>query len=48
MAALIKKFKTWLEDTPLGQVLQVVVYAAMLLLVLSYFTGHGAFIYEAF
>ncbi len=48
MAALIKKFKTWLEDTPLGQVLQVVAYAAMLLLVLSYFTGHGAFIYEAF
>ena len=26
----------------------VVAYAAMLLLVLSYFTGHGAFIYEAF
>ncbi len=48
MAALVKKLKSWLENTPLGQAVQVIAYAVMLLLVLAYFTGHGAFIYEAF
>ena len=48
MAALVKKLKTWLSATPAGQLVQVVAYAVMLLLVLAYFTGHGAFIYEAF
>ena len=48
MAALMKKIKTWLNATPAGQVVQVIAYAVLLLLVLSYFTGHGAFIYEAF
>ena len=48
MAALIKKFRGWLEDSVAGQILQVAAYAVMLLLVLSFFTGHGAFIYEAF
>lgn len=48
MAALMKKLKNWLNASAPGQVLQVIAYAVMLLLVLSYFTGHGAFIYEAF
>ncbi|HIQ88103.1 MAG TPA: hypothetical protein IAD33_11570 [Candidatus Scatomorpha gallistercoris] len=48
MAALVKKIKAWLNDSAPGQVIQVIAYAVMLLLVLSYFTGHGAFIYEAF
>lgn len=30
-----------------GLVLTVLVYAAMLAMVLVFFTGHGAFIYEA-
>ena len=48
MAALMKKIRAWLNSSPLGQVVQVVAYAVMLLLVLAYFTGHGAFIYKAF
>ena len=48
MAALMKKLRGWLEDSAVGQVLQAVAYAVMLLLVLAFFTSHGAFIYEAF
>ena len=48
MAALIKKLRNWLENTPPGQLVQVAAYTAMLLLTLAFFTGHGAFIYEAF
>jgi hypothetical protein len=48
MVALVKKIRAWLENSAPGQLLQAVAYAAMALLVLAYFTGHGAFIYEAF
>ena len=47
MAALINRLKAFLK-TPAGQILSAVVYAAMLLLVLMFFTGNGQFIYEAF
>lgn len=47
MAALIKKWKAF-RKTTVGRILELVVYAAMLSLVLIYFTGNGAFIYEAF
>ena len=47
MADLIKRLKAFL-GTPGGQILTAVVYAAMLLLVLMFFTGNGQFIYEAF
>lgn len=47
MAAIIEFFKN-LPDTPLGAVLSVVGYTLMLMLVLAFFTGHGAFIYEGF
>lgn len=48
MAALMKKVKAWIDGTAAGQLVQVIAYALMLLAVLAYFTGHGAFIYEAF
>lgn len=47
MASFVKKWKAF-QKTPLGQILQLVVYAAMLILALIYFTGNGVFIYEAF
>ncbi len=47
MAELISRLKAFLK-TPAGQILSAVVYAAMLLLVLMFFTGNGQFIYEAF
>ena len=47
MAGFLKKAKKKL-DTPLGRVLQAVVYAAMLALICVYFAGNGTFIYEAF
>jgi hypothetical protein len=47
VAELIKRLKAFLQ-TPAGQILAAVVYAAMLLLVLMFFTGNGQFIYEAF
>ena len=48
MAALMKKLRAWLTGSAPGQIIQAAAYAVMLLLVLAYFTGHGAFIYEAF
>ena len=47
MAGFIKKWKAF-RKTKLGQALEILVYALMLLLVLIYFTGNGVFIYEAF
>lgn len=47
MAVLIKRLKAFIK-TPAGQILSGIIYAAMLLLVLMFFTGNGQFIYEAF
>lgn len=47
MAGIVKKAKTFLQ-TPLGRVIELIVYAIMLVLVCIYFTGHGVFIYEIF
>lgn len=47
MGKLIKRIKQFAE-TPAGTVVSVIVYAAMLALVLAFFEGHGAFIYEGF
>lgn len=47
MAGIVKKWKKFLQTTP-GRILELFVYAVMLALVLIYFTGNGAFIYEAF
>ena len=47
MAEFVKKWKQFRKTTA-GRVLELVVYAAMLILVLIYFTGNGVFIYEAF
>lgn len=47
MAAVIE----WLKKsatTPMGRALEILVYALMLLAVLMFFSGNGAFIYEAF
>lgn len=45
------KLKKWLKkvsDSPLGTILSVIIYTAMVILVLTFFEGHGAFIYEGF
>lgn len=47
MGWLIAKIKQFAE-TPAGTVVAVLVYAAMIALVLAFFEGHGAFIYEGF
>ena len=47
MAAIIKKVRELLA-TPAGVVIEAVVYAAMIIFVLMFFTGNGQFIYEAF
>lgn len=47
MASFVKKWKAF-QKTTVGQILQLVIYAAMLVLALIYFTGNGVFIYEAF
>ena len=47
MADLLQRLKAFFP-TPAGQILSAVVYAVMLLLVLTFFTGNGQFIYEAF
>ena len=47
MAAFLKQWKAF-RQTTVGRILELVVYAAMLALVLIYFTGNGVFIYEAF
>lgn len=45
MARFIKKVNQC-RQTPVGQVVEALLYAAMLTLVLIYFTGNGQFIYE--
>lgn len=47
MGELIRRIKQFAE-TPVGTVVSVVLYAAMVALVLVFFEGHGAFIYEGF
>lgn len=47
MAGIIASIKK-LARSPVGQIIEVIVYAFMLLLVLIFFSNNGAFIYEAF
>ena len=47
MARVIAWWRDFRETLP-GQVVLAAAYAAMLALVLLFFTGHGTFIYEAF
>ena len=47
MADILKKARSFLH-TPLGRVMEMIVYAIMLALVCIYFTGSGVFIYEIF
>ncbi len=47
MAVRVKRLTAFLKP-PAGQIVSAVVYAAMMLLVLMFFTGNGQFIYEAF
>ncbi len=47
MAAIIDWIKKT-ASTPFGKVLEALVYALMILAVLMFFSGNGAFIYEAF
>ena len=47
MADIVKRGKAFLR-TPLGRVLELIVYAVMLTLACIYFTGNGVFIYETF
>jgi hypothetical protein len=44
---LKEKLRSFLR-TPAGVVVEVLVYAVLLLLILTFFTGNGQFIYEAF
>ncbi|MCI8842702.1 MAG: hypothetical protein HFF08_01125 [Oscillospiraceae bacterium] len=46
MAAILKRWKAFLK-TPPGRLLEALCYAALLALILIYFTGNGQFIYEA-
>ena len=45
MADIVKRAKSFFS-TPVGRVLELIVYVIMLVLVCIYFTGNGAFIYE--
>lgn len=47
MAGFVKKWKACKKTLP-WRILELFLYAGMLALVLIYFTGNGAFIYEAF
>ena len=47
MAGFINKIIRY-SKTPVGTVVLACVYAIMLILVLIFYTGNGAFIYEAF
>ena len=46
MAAWLTMFKKRLESTLWGAILTAAFYAVLLLLVLLFFTGNGAFLYE--
>ena len=47
MDRILKKWKAFQATAP-GQLLTVILYAAMIALVLIFFTGEGEFIYEGF
>lgn len=47
MAAVIDWLKKAVK-TPVGTAVEILIYALMLLAVLMFFSGNGAFIYEAF
>jgi hypothetical protein len=47
MARFLKKLSVF-QETFLGKLVSVAVYAAMIALILIFFSGHGAFIYENF
>lgn len=47
MAMFINRIKAFFRTVP-GHILLGCLYGAMLLLVLMFYTGEGAFIYEAF
>ncbi len=46
MASFLNRVKSFLK-TPPGRVLEALFYAALLAMVMIYFTGNGQFIYEA-
>lgn len=47
MATMIRKIRAFFA-TPMGIAVEALVYAVMLILIMSFFTGNGQFIYEAF
>lgn len=47
MAKFIKSLSAVRKSVP-GQILAVVIYTAMIILILIFFSGHGEFIYETF
>lgn len=47
MAMFLKKIQAFFT-TPFGIVVEALIYAAMLILIMTFFTGNGQFIYEAF
>lgn len=47
MAKRVNKLKRFLESTP-GQIIEALLYAALLYFVCVYFSGGGSFIYEGF
>lgn len=46
MAFILNRCRAF-RKTPLGRILEALLYAAALALILIYFTGNGQFIYEA-
>lgn len=47
MAKFVNPIRQFLQ-TPIGLVLEAIFYAILLILVMTYFTGNGQFIYEAY
>lgn len=47
MAKRVSKLQTFRESLA-GQILEGIIYAAMLYFICVYFSGNGSFIYEAF
>ncbi len=47
MAKFLENLSAVKKSVP-GQILAVVIYAAMIALILIFFSGHGEFIYETF
>ncbi|MGN0334673.1 MAG: hypothetical protein ACI4DV_03275 [Lachnospiraceae bacterium] len=46
MVKQLTDFLNVFQETAIGRILTAAVYAAMLILVLMFFTGNGQFIYE--